>query len=410
LHLSKKLIPITVALNDSGLVDLAKGSYAGPGAKSNRTTRIRASRELQNLFQEAKFQREDVHRFTGEEIIILRDEKEAGKVGKEVEYDDTPSTIAMRDELKAYNDLLAHSFIDVATQQEPVIWHEDTEIVPVQIHSDHSRLRRVFSRKDWTMNGRFYGGWWQQVNEDWRSKIFINDQPTIEVDFKGLHIAMLYAQTGSKMEHDPYDIPSEGLMSYPAELRRKLVKRLALTAINAKEKTSAYRAFRDGFPTSHVGKTITDKKLDRLLGAFLSVNSALEGLLFSDQGIKLMYQDSQITARVHNHFTEQGVPVLSVHDSYIIDHMKVAELRTVMAAASREVTGHALPTAIKLPDMEEYADVSDKQLQTHIENRQGLRCEGYMNRLFAYQDRTGHVIAPVARGDDETEHFLGSVQ
>ncbi|MEZ0468944.1 hypothetical protein [Phaeobacter sp. SYSU ZJ3003] len=156
LHLSKKLIPITEALSIAGLVDLAKGSYAGPGAKSNRTTRIRASEGLQNMFRDAKFQRDDVHRFDGQEVIILRDEKVAGKVGKEVEYTDTPNTNAMRSELKSYNDLLAASFIDIATLQEPIIPREDAVdgSLPVRIHPDHARLRRVFSRKDWSMNGR----------------------------------------------------------------------------------------------------------------------------------------------------------------------------------------------------------------------------------------------------------------
>jgi hypothetical protein len=408
LHLSKKLIPITEALSIAGLVDLAKGSYAGPGAKSNRTTRIRASEGLQDMFREAKFQREDVHRFEGQEIIILRDETEAGKVGKEVEYTDTPNTNAMRDELKAYNDLLAASFIDIATLQEPIIERNDDEVTaPLHVHPDHTRLRRVFSRKNWSMNGRFYGGWWQQVNDDWRSKIFIDDQPTIEVDFKGLHVAMLYAQAGNKMEHDPYNISRDEYDAYPPELSRKLVKRLALTAINAKEKSSAYRAFRDGFSTGHVGKTLNDKKLDRLLAAFLEVNPVLEDFLFSDQGIRLMYQDSQITAYVHRHFTERGVPVLSVHDSYIIDHMRIAELRDVMAEASIAVVGRALPTSIKLPDLPEYAHVSDEQLQEHIENRQGIRCVGYMDRLFTYQERTGRSISPVVRGDAEMDYRLG---
>jgi hypothetical protein len=38
------------------------------------------------MFHEAKFVRDDVTRFEGEEIIVLRDAKEANKVGKEGEY------------------------------------------------------------------------------------------------------------------------------------------------------------------------------------------------------------------------------------------------------------------------------------------------------------------------------------
>jgi len=135
--------------------------------------------------------------------------------------------------------------------------------------------------------------------------------------------------------------------------------------------------------------------LDKLLETFLAHNPVLADFLFTDQGIRLMYLDSQITAHVHRHFAEQGIPVLSVHDSYIIDHMKVAELRQVMAEASEVVVGRALPTAIKLPDMPEYANVSDEELQEHIENRKGLRCQGYLDRLLAYEARTGRVISPI---------------
>ncbi|MFG6535700.1 hypothetical protein ACGYK5_17890, partial [Sulfitobacter sp. 1A16787] len=412
LHLSSKLIPIIEALEVAGLLDIAKGSYAGPGVRGNRTTRIRATESLHTMFKAAKFSREDVTRFEGEEVIILRDAKEANKVGKAVEYNDTSEIKVMRSELQAYNELIQSSFIDIATLQEPVI-NVDPESSKslIYIHPDNARSRRVFSRSDWHMNGRFYGGWWQGVNDDWRSKIFIDDQPTVEVDFKGLHVAMLYAKAGKEMRHDPYELPGveivdgeEVIQGYPPELARKLCKRLVLTAINAKEKSSAFGAFRDGFSTAHVGKRITNKKLDQLLGLFLERNPVLSDYLFKDQGIHLMYLDSQITAHVHRHFTNKGIPVLSVHDSYIIDHMKVAELRTVMAEASKAVMGRPLPTAIKLPDMPEYSPVSDDELQERIENREGLRCVGYMNRLFDYQKRTNKNLSPVVRADGASSY------
>ncbi len=405
LHLSKSLIPIIKALEAAGLLDLAKGSYSGPGARGNRTTRIRASEELQTKFREAKFIRDDVTRFEGEEIIILRDAKEASKVGKEVEYVDTAETIAMREELKAYNDLLSASFIDIATLDKPVIEVDpEIEASHVHINADTARSRRVFSRSSWEMNGRFYGGWWQRVNGDWRSKIFIDDQPTIEVDFKGLHVAMLYAKAGMELKGDPYDVPLALFQAYPPELTRKLVKQLVLTAINAKEKSSAYRAFRESFPSAHRGKRMKNEELDKLLAVFLEKHPLLADHLFTDRGIHLMYLDSQITAHVHRHFTKRGIPILSVHDSYIIDHMKVSEVRDVMAEASKAVMGLSLPTAIKLPDMPEYDDVTDEQLQEHIENRKGLRCVGYMDRVFTYQERTGRNISPIVRGDAQELH------
>jgi len=150
-----------------------------------------------------------------------------------------------------------------------------------------------------------------------------------------------------------------------------------------------------------------NEELDKLLAVFLEKHPLLADHLFTDRGIHLMYLDSQITAHVHRHFTKRGTAILSVHDSYIIDHVKVAELRDAMAEASKAVMGLSLPTAIKLPDMPEYDDVTDVQLQEHVENRKGLRCAGYMDRVFAYQERTGRGIAPVVRGDAQELERLG---
>jgi hypothetical protein len=50
--------------------------------------------------------------------------------------------------------------------------------------------------------------------------------------------------------------------------------------------------------------------------------------------------------------------------------------------------------------------VSDEQLQEHIENRKRIRCVGYMERLFAYQEQTGRNISPVVRGDAEMDYGI----
>lgn len=88
LHLSKGLIPLVKSLGAASLLEISTGSYSGPGAKGNRTTRIRASESLQMLFQQTKFDRDDVTRFEGEEIIIFRDAIDANMRGREVEYAD----------------------------------------------------------------------------------------------------------------------------------------------------------------------------------------------------------------------------------------------------------------------------------------------------------------------------------
>ncbi len=77
-----------------------------------------------------------------------------------------------------------------------------------------------------------------------------------------------------------------------------------------------------------------------------------------------------------------------------------------MAEASKAVMGRALPTAIKLPDMPEYEDVTDEQLQLHIGNRKKGRCLGYMDRVFDYEEKTGRSISPVSREDAREDYGL----
>ncbi|MBM1690701.1 hypothetical protein [Sulfitobacter geojensis] len=391
LHISKKIVPIVTTLHDEGLIDLAKHSHHGPGDSRNRTTRIRAAEPLRKLFRKAKFNRDDIGRAEGEEVIILKNSK-----NKQIEYDDNADTSRMRGELTAYNTLIANTFIDIPDLQEPVIEVGDNdEKSLVRTHRDHTRTHRVFSRSSWDMHGRFYGGWWQQVGSDTRARITIDDQPTVEVDFVGLHIAMLYAEAGQKLDFDPYHIPRKKMPAYPEKLIRKLTKRLALIAINAKDKTKAYQAFREGYPTGNIGSRIRNSKLDELLELLLEKNPCLKGKLFTDQGIRLMNLDAQITARIHNHFTDKGIPILSVHDSYLINCWKVGELRTAMADATKAVVGRSLATSIKLPGKEEYQWVSDKDLQTYIDNKLNPpRCDGYVERLQTFEKRTGRDIGP----------------
>ncbi len=381
LHLSKKLIPIINALHKADLIDLAKGSYTAPGSKGNRNTRIRASETMQGWFAQAKFEREDIGRAEGEEVIILKDDK-----SNQIEYDDTSETEQMREEVVAYNELIAASFIDIPSLQDPVIEPEDPDDSRlILIDGDPPRTRRIFSRNDWQLNGRFYGGWWQRINSDWRNQIFINDSPTIEVDFQGLHINLIYAELGEELVGDPYDISPIKIPGYPPILIRNMIKRLVLTAMNAKDKSSAYRAFREGYPAGNAGKNMTNEKLEELLAAFLTRNPKVSDFLFSDKGIQLMRIDSDITAHIHRHFTEQGIPVLSVHDSYIIDCTRVAEMRAAMAKASEAVVGRSLPTSIKLPDMPEYSEITDGMLKAHIQNRKDVRCKGYLDRMAKHE-------------------------
>ena len=378
LHISKHITRVVNRLVEVGLLDIAKGSYGGEGAGGNRTTRVRPSDQLQALFGGNPVPRDDIYRIDSEECLILR-----GRDGKPEEYRDTEETNRVREELRAYNRVLANHFIDLSTA-------EDTRIVDGErttwIGRHHQFVRRVFSRGDWTCNGRFYGGWWQGVSSDDRADILINDQPTVEVDFNALHVQILSAEAGVELDGDPYELPEGTVPGTPANLQRKLVKRLILTALNAPSQASAFGSFRDDWPAGHLGKTMTNNDLGNLMAVFLDRHPHLSEMVFADQGIRLMNRDARIIERVHRHFTEQDQPVLTVHDSCIVDYTRAGELRQVMAEASAAVVGRPLPVTANGVGLDEVGPDRRDDLKAWRDERV-VRCCGYLERLTAWRER-----------------------
>lgn len=408
LHISKKIVPLIKRLDQVGLIDVARGSYSGPWSPGNRTTRIRASSSLCRLFAGSEVRRDDIVRIDTQECIVLRAGSEGSDQQKLVEYEDDNETNRMREELRAYNHVLAAALIDVPTLAEPV-WEATIEAgkdtgrsATVAIGRHAHFIRRIFSRGSWECNGRFYGGWWQRIPSDLRKDIYINDTPTVEVDFKGLHVAILSVEKGVEIPTDPYALPHGLVPGVPPELQRKIVKKLVLTALNATAQNSAFQSFRDDWPASHMAKSMTNAELTGLLAAFVKAYPHLEDCLCADQGIRLMNIDGEIAERVHRHFTVLEVPVLSVHDSFIVDYTHVGELKRAMALAAEEVVGQTLPVSASGPGLDEIRASSSWDHALDFEAwRQALRCVGYLSRLKEWEEKVGGTVVPYRVGKGE---------
>src|SRR5690606_27383162 len=96
---------------------------------------------------------------------------------------------------------------------------------------------RVFNNSSFKEGGRFYGGWWQNVPKDFRRYIRINRKPTVEIDYSGHHLRILYAMEKAKMPRDMYHIEESGFS-------RDEIKLGILMVLNAKNKVEALYASR----------------------------------------------------------------------------------------------------------------------------------------------------------------------
>ena len=84
--------------------------------------------KLEAIFQEVSFNVLDITDHSERETIILKDVVyEETKEGKEIktkpiiDYEDTNLTVSMRHDLKAYNDLIHRTHVDIGNLNRPYI-------------------------------------------------------------------------------------------------------------------------------------------------------------------------------------------------------------------------------------------------------------------------------------------------
>ena len=404
LHISFELVNIVHLAVGFGLIDYHYGTEG-----SGNVTRIWPTAYLIDQFSKAVFAIEDIHRHPDTEVICLGKNSFEAEVArsskhKYVEYEDEDAPEAIhqwRNDLKAYNKLLNESFIDIVTLEVPVVkrkyWDKRLKRQrkqTIEISHRNSFVRRVFYREDWALGGRFHGGWWQMVGSDLRKHIFINDKPTDEQDFSGLHVTLLYGLEGLQPPKDPYALNLE--FNFNQKESRAITKSLVLTAINAKDRKSAFKAFRQDQVKGTAEKRLKDAELTVILDSFCTNNLPIAHYLCNDMGVTLMAMDGRITAKIINYFTAIKVPVLTVHDSYVIDIEYQKELHDVMSEAisselsfaSKKFKARVKPTyipmgLIKAWEQEEGIRPDFKDLYALTPSIH--RCDGYLKRLALWK-------------------------
>jgi hypothetical protein len=409
LHLSKTILDVLDWLVAEGLVDKRK-HFHSPSPSLSRTARYRASESLQNMFSTALFGIDDLLTHDNKECIVLKQievkDDESAETSKSIQYEDTPVTVAMRQRLNAYNKLLVQSHIDIHSLAKPVINRKikkssrNGQANTVAIGQHNKFVYRIFSRGSWEMHGRFYGGWWQQISSELRSHIFINGNPTVEVDFKSMHVALLNAELGAIAVDDPYKVEADLFPELDREMLRGWKKKLVLTAINAKDQASTYSAFRNDAKKNSPEKRLKNTQLKRLLDTFIVKNPHLSEYLCSDQGITLMNKDSLIAADIMNMLTDKGIPVLTVHDSFIVQRHHFSELRIAMVMASLK---HCRRNLIAAQDGLELN--FERDMRWGVINEKAVNnlpkyepCKHYLHRLNRFCEAYGLVATKTNKG------------
>jgi hypothetical protein len=176
-------------------------------------------------------------------------------------------------------------------------------------------LHRVFNRAsfDFDQGGRFYGPYYQGMPSKFRKSIRINGNETVEYDYSGLHIRMLYHQLGLEFTEDPYTVGDGSL--------RDEYKLVSLISINAKRQ-GAHIAIRDALEDAGLmqpgDKDVIQKVVD-MMDEFKARHEPIKEFLFSGVGIELQNRDSKIMEDVLLELDQQGIYGMPIHDSVIVE-------------------------------------------------------------------------------------------
>jgi len=89
-----------------------------------------------------------------------------------------------------------------------------------------------------------------------------------------------------------------------------------------------------------------DKQLRTILDALREKHKPIADMFANDAGINLMHQDAQITENIIKHFTDNEIPILTIHDSYIVPFGLENELMSEMEKAFASVTGRRFSSPV----------------------------------------------------------------
>ena len=206
----------------------------------------------------------------------------------------------------------------------------------------HVHWRSIFNR-DFDHGGRLYavGGSYQTMPSIMRRNIRINGEATVELDYKTLHPHMLYTRVGSVAPADCYSF---------SDYSRDINKVAFQIVLNATSREAAVKALAMGDEVkdkvSRLGLPAHTKEARAAASVLVEKITAYHGpikeFFFTGEGLRLQKTDSDMALDVMLELMKQGIPALSVHDSFRVPVSKREALQTAMDNASREHLGVVL--------------------------------------------------------------------
>ena len=252
--------------------------------------------------------------------------------GVEVEVKNSRRTYQVIKRVENYNKLLLST--DITPSKMDVMTEKKTPFA-------NRTYTRRFVKSNLKLGGRFYGPYWQALPKKYRKLIKINGKEVVELDYNAMHLHLLYSKLNKSLYNyypfnkDPYNIPGYD---------RKIVKLVFTACINE-------NCTRKNI--NYVGGQQVSKGLPDLFEEGLPYREMIDSLgnnhpqvaplFYSEIGHEISYMESRVTDYVVTVLTKQRIPVLSIHDSFVVVKSKKSYLRAIMQEAFTKLKYKSIP-------------------------------------------------------------------
>jgi hypothetical protein len=280
-------------------------------------------------------------------LMILR----AGDKAKtEMRFPETDETRDCAEMLDTYNRFVERHTISIALDAEEEAqylqreyekrpdWDRQPKMRKPEFFRRHSY--RIFNDGKWTHGGRIYRTWWQGIPREYRSKITIDGQKTIELDFSGFLPRSLYHLMGIDYpaDREPYNIPALSAMAEfagwtPKDLR-KAVKKMLIALLNSDkgkrgrpENVALPIEFEPYFTRAEVASLIAEE------------HPELVQYFKTGEGKRNQRLDSDIALEILRRLMNQDILALSIHDSFLVQEQHRDLLNDMMESVYYERLG-----------------------------------------------------------------------
>ena len=307
-------------LRDANYLRKVEGIKTARGSKADKTRFLPFAYVLTNkwrkeIAEKPMSSRGEIRRNPLSAYVQVRRDEGRGKTKRKVAIPLTPDVIG-------YDKTLITETTDLLRRYDELMSGTLVTIGKTPYQSGLTSMTRIFSQGSFNEGGRFYSQI-QNLRSETRPYIYLNGEPTIEIDYSSFHPALLYAKVKKPIPAgDAYAI--EGFERDEVKVAFNVMLNRTGTAETAHKSIVEY---------------VCDDaaKAKALVNAILTKHREIGDSFNTGAGLELQRKDSDIVTKLLTYFVNNNIPIITVHDSAIVPVRHVQALKMLMAEVYLEV-------------------------------------------------------------------------